>query len=69
MDRHLEPTDPDREEELGRLAVWLDPGDAEWLSQHCCCTDETPEAERERCARVRFRMSAALHKAGHRTVH
>ena len=64
MARPITPTDQKAEHNLGRIALWLEPSDLEWLSQACNCTDETPEAERERCARIRFRASAALHKAG-----
>ena len=65
VSKRVQPTNPGRERELGRVAVWLDPADGEWLAGHCCCTDDTMEAERERCARIRFRMHAALHKAPH----
>jgi hypothetical protein len=42
----------------------LDPEDLHWLSRHCCCTADATEEQRERCARLRFRAGAALHKAG-----
>jgi hypothetical protein len=48
---------------MGRIALWLDPEDLHWLAARCCCGDDATELERERCARVRFRASAALHKA------
>lgn len=57
------PTDPGRETDMGRIALWLDPDDLRWLAAHCCCDDDSTEQDRERCARVRFRASAALHKA------
>jgi hypothetical protein len=57
------PTDPDREATLGRVALWLEPEDLSWLAARCCCADDASEEERQRCARVRFRASAALHKA------
>jgi hypothetical protein len=64
MTRANTPTDPEREAAQGRVALWLDPDDLRWLARHCCCpVDPTPE-QRERCARLRFRASAALHKAG-----
>ena len=56
------PTDPGREAAMGRVALWLDPEDLRWLAARCCCGDDSSEQERERCARVRFRASAALHK-------
>ncbi len=59
-----EPTDETAEKERGRVALWLDPADLETLSRRCLCNDETPDPEREFCARVRFRARAALHKAG-----
>ena len=58
------PTDPEREAALGRIALWLDADDLRWLSQHCCCPPDASEKQRERCARLRFRSSAALHKTG-----
>ena len=64
MGREVTPTDPQREEELGRAALWLDPADLRWLARHCCCPADASEDQRQRCARVRFRASAALHKAG-----
>jgi hypothetical protein len=64
MPHPIVPTDPDREAELGRVALWLDPDDLRWLGTHCTCSDGTPEDEKDRCARVRFRAQAALHKAG-----
>ena len=63
MTREIEPTDPAREQELGRVALWLDPEDLQWLSTHCDCPDDAPEEQKNRCARVRFRAPAALHKA------
>jgi hypothetical protein len=60
------PTDPDREATLGRVALWLEPEDLRWLTARCCCADDASEAERQRCARVRFRAAAALHKASER---
>jgi hypothetical protein len=59
--------DEQRERELGRIALWLDPDDLEWLATRadwCSCTDDTPQEERERCGRIRFRASAAAHKSG-----
>jgi hypothetical protein len=58
------PTDRDHEEALGRVAVWLDPEDARWLVGRCTCAPDAPADERKRCDRVRFRVGAALHKAG-----
>jgi hypothetical protein len=64
MERTREPTDFQAEEAKGRLALWLDPLDIQWLAGHCCCPPDAPEAVTERCARIRFRAHAALHKAG-----
>lgn len=61
--RPVEPTDSNYELAAGRIALWLDQADLVWLSGRCDCDDSTPEADRDRCARVRFRASAALHKA------
>ena len=51
---------------MGRVALWPDPEDLRRLAARCCCGDDATEPERERCARVRFRASAALHKAAAR---
>jgi hypothetical protein len=64
MEREVSPTNPERERELGRVALWLDPDDLRWLARHCCCPVDASEEQRQRCARLRFRASAALHKAG-----
>jgi hypothetical protein len=63
-EKQIESTDPSREVDLGRVALWLDVEDLRWLTTHCACGDSTPEIERERCRRIRFRANAALHKAG-----
>jgi hypothetical protein len=63
MNREIEPSDPAREQGLGRIALWLNPDDLRWLSTHCDCPDDASEEQKERCARIRFRASAALHKA------
>ncbi|QWP75344.1 hypothetical protein J5226_17190 [Lysobacter sp. K5869] len=63
-----EPTNDDaereRERERGRVALWLDPSDLDWLSRRCDCAEDASEEQRERCARVRFRARAALRKVG-----
>ena len=64
MKRPIAPTDPGEEAAEGRVALWLDPEDIDYLARHCCCTQDTDEDQRERCARIRFRANAALHKAG-----
>jgi hypothetical protein len=64
MPNNPTPTEPERESALGRIALWLDPDDLRWLSQHCSCDDDTSEEDRSRCGRIRFRAHAALHKAG-----
>ncbi|RYD59889.1 MAG: hypothetical protein EOP60_00960 [Sphingomonadales bacterium] len=58
------PTDPAAEQANGRTALWLDSADLEWLASFCGCAADASEVERERCARIRFRANAALHKAG-----
>ncbi|AZM45160.1 hypothetical protein DMB38_04325 [Streptomyces sp. WAC 06738] len=57
-----EPTDPQAEAARGRLPLWLDPQDLSWLARHCCCGDGATDEDRDRCGRLRFRASAALHK-------
>ncbi|MGW1893474.1 hypothetical protein ACWCP6_24975 [Streptomyces sp. NPDC002004] len=56
------PTDPQSEAAQGRVALWLDPEDLRRLADHCCCTDDASEADKERCGRLRFRAATALHK-------
>jgi len=50
MAREIEPTDPDREQGLGRIALWLDPDDLRWLSTHCDCPPDASEEQKERGA-------------------
>jgi hypothetical protein len=64
VSKNIEPTEPDREQALGRVALWLDPDDLRWLADHCCCAADATEEARDRCLRLRFRASTALHKAG-----
>jgi hypothetical protein len=58
------PTNPETERATGRLALWLDPEDVQWLSHHCCCLPDAPKDVTDRCSRIRFRAGAALHRAG-----
>ncbi|WDF38933.1 hypothetical protein PBV52_20075 [Streptomyces sp. T12] len=60
----VDPTDPQSEQEMGRIAFWLAPDDLRWLARHCCCGPEASDEDRDRCGRIRFRASAALHKQG-----
>lgn len=60
------PTNPEDESTKGRIAFWLDPEDLAWLSTTCRCPPHASEEETERCVRIRFRASAALHKFGTR---
>ncbi len=64
MARPVQPTDPAAEQAQGRIALWLEPADLAWLSRRCDCPEHASEEQRDRCARVRFRAAAALHKAG-----
>ena len=64
MKRGIIPTNPEEEKVQGRVALWLDPEDIRWLASHCPCAEIDPIESRERCAWIRFRASAALHKAG-----
>ncbi len=61
----MNETDPSTEAAKGRVSLWLDPDDLRWLSGHCCCPADASDEEKDRCGRVRFRASAALHKHGH----
>ena len=64
VERKTTPTDVEQEQAKGRVALWLDPEDLRWLARHCCCPADAPKEVTDRCARLRFRASAALHKAG-----
>lgn len=55
-------TIPADESNAGRVAVYLEPNDIRWLSTHCECDDTASDEDRERCGRIRFRSSTALHK-------
>jgi hypothetical protein len=55
-------TIPSEESDAGRIAVYLDPDDIRWLSTRCKCDDTATDDDQERCARIRFRSSTALHK-------
>ncbi|MGW2421750.1 hypothetical protein ACWC0C_21275 [Streptomyces sp. NPDC001709] len=58
------PTDPQAEADRGRVALWLDPDDLRWLARHSCCPEDADQEAKDRCSRLRFRASAALHKGG-----
>lgn len=58
------PTDPALEADKGRIALWLDPEDLRWLADRCVGQTDAPAEEEERWARLRFRVNAAMHKAG-----
>lgn len=58
------PTDPRAEAGRGRVALWLDPDELRWPAGHRCCPADADQETRDRCSRLRFRASAALHKSG-----
>jgi len=60
----IKPTDATEEQNKGRIAVWLDPEDVRFLAAHCSCSPNAKRGEEQRCGRIRFRASAALHKSG-----
>ena len=64
MKRPITPTDPVAEQAHGRIAFWLDPDDLRWLAQYCACPADASQEQHDRCARIRFRANATLHKAG-----
>ncbi|MFC4498905.1 MULTISPECIES: hypothetical protein [Streptomyces] len=55
----IKPTDPEAEKARGRVPLWLDAEDLHRLASHCCCSEDTPEEDREQCGRIRFRASAS----------
>jgi len=63
MPRKIRATDPMEEAARGRVALWLDAEDLRWLASRCGCASGASREEKDRCARVRFRANAALHKA------
>ncbi|WP_147336789.1 hypothetical protein [Pseudomonas abyssi] len=61
----MEFTDPEEEKSRGRIALWLDPSDIAFLANEWRkIPDNAPESVKEAWARVAFRASTALHKAG-----
>lgn len=61
----MNDSDPSAEAAKGRVPLWLDPVDLRWLARHCCCPEDAPEADKDRCGRLRFRAATALHKHVH----
>ena len=57
-------TDKEEKRAKGRVALWLEPEDIAWLSRHCACPPDADQKQTDRCARIRFRANAALHKTG-----
>ena len=62
MPSRYRPTNPVDEYAADRVPVFFDRTDLAYLAHHCCCGDDTDEATRERCGRIRFRCLAAAHK-------
>ena len=55
----------DDEQAKGHLAFWLDPEDIEFIvNEWRKIPDDAPTEIRETWARIAFRASSALHKAG-----
>jgi hypothetical protein len=63
MSSKFHPTIPVDEFAAGRIAVYLDHADVQFLAGHCACNEATPQEERERCQRIRFRSHTAIHKS------
>ncbi|QDT45944.1 hypothetical protein Pan241w_60720 [Gimesia alba] len=58
-------TNADAEQEKGRLALWLEPKQIQFLIHEWrTIPKETPEPVRKQWGEVAFRAMAALHKAG-----
>jgi hypothetical protein len=64
MKHPITATDAVAEQAQGRIALWLDPDDLRWLVEYCGCPPDASQEQQDRCARIRFRANAALHKAG-----
>ena len=58
------PTVPDYDKEHGRIALWLDPDALRWLARQLVKIEPGSPEGREQIGRIRFRITAALHKAG-----
>jgi hypothetical protein len=65
MPNDVSPTDPDYEQQQGRIALWLAPDDLRWLARHLASLEPASSEETDLIARIRFRIAAALHRAGH----
>ena len=61
----MKPTDSDEEMKQGRIALWLNPEDIEFLSNEWRkIPTEAPASVLETWQRIAFRASTALHKNG-----
>jgi len=61
----ITPTDPAREQALGRIPLWLDPDDVRWIADHDICGGgATGGHHTAECRRIRWKAESALHKAG-----
>ncbi len=61
----MKPTDSDEEMNQGRIALWLNPEDIEFLSNEWRkIPTEAPASVLETWQRIAFRASTALHKNG-----
>ncbi len=61
----MKPTNPDEEKNKGRIALWLAPEYVEFLvNEWRKIPDNAPEHIKETWARIAFRASTSLHKAG-----
>jgi hypothetical protein len=64
MSEDITPTDPEREEALGRIPLWLDPEDMRWLAGRDICGLGATGRHTPECGRIRWKAESALHKAG-----
>ena len=64
MSDGVTPTDPKREEALGRIALWLDPADVQWIADNDICGLGPKGRHTPQCGRIRWKAESALHKAG-----
>src|SRR3954464_9276081 len=60
----LTPTDPTREEALGRIALWLDPAEVRWIVDQDICGLGATGRHTPECGRIGWKAESALHKAG-----
>jgi hypothetical protein len=55
MSDDVTPTDPQREEALGRIPLWLDPADVQWIAYRAICGLGPTGRHTPECGRIRWK--------------